>query len=248
MITDQCYRWFMTLAPEIDGRLEVRSSIVHAATELLQRGGAQAVTTRAVADAAGVPAPTIFRLFGDKGGLMEAVAEQVMATYAAAKAAKGSGDGDPVGDLHDAWRAHITFGLENPDLFVLLVSPGRLQRSPATAAGIQVLEARIARLAAAGLLRVPESRAVGLIHAAGSGVVLALVGQPEEHRDPGLAEAAFEAVLGGILARTPAPPVADLAALTVTFRAAVPQLPALSHAERALLTEWLSTALDELRA
>ncbi|WP_338419811.1 TetR family transcriptional regulator [Streptomyces klenkii] len=34
------------------------------------------MTTRAVAAAAGVQAPAIYRLFGDKDGLLEAVAEQ----------------------------------------------------------------------------------------------------------------------------------------------------------------------------
>ena len=47
---------------------------------------AAAVTTRAVADAAGVQAPTLYRLFGDKDGLMEAVAEHVMAAFVHAKA------------------------------------------------------------------------------------------------------------------------------------------------------------------
>lgn len=40
----------------------------------------RAVPTRPVAKVAGVPAPTIFWKFGDKDGLMGAVAEHVMAT------------------------------------------------------------------------------------------------------------------------------------------------------------------------
>ena len=64
---------------------EVRASIVEAAARLLHEEGARAVTTRGVAQAAGVQAPTIYRLFGDKDGLVQAVAEHVMATYVAAK-------------------------------------------------------------------------------------------------------------------------------------------------------------------
>jgi AcrR family transcriptional regulator len=36
--------------------------------------GRRAVTTRAVAAGAGVQAPTIYRLFGDKDGLLDALA------------------------------------------------------------------------------------------------------------------------------------------------------------------------------
>jgi AcrR family transcriptional regulator len=228
--------------------MNTRAAIVEAAGRLLRDGGAQAVTTRAVAEAAGVPAPTIFRLFGDKAGLLDAVAEDVMASYAAAKALRASAEnGDPVTDLRAAWRSHIDFGLDNPDLFVLLTTPGRLHRSPATALGADVLAARVARLADAGLLRVSEARAVSLIHAAGTGAVLALLSQPEQHRDAGLAEATFDVVLAGILASAPAPPGSDLAALAVTARASVPRLPALSDGERTLLVEWLDRVVADLQ-
>ena len=43
-----------------------RKRIIAAAIEILTREGREAVTTRAVADAAGVQAPAIYRLFTDK--------------------------------------------------------------------------------------------------------------------------------------------------------------------------------------
>ena len=42
---------------------------------LLAAGGRDAVSTRAVAAAAGTQAPTIYRLFGDKDGLLAAVVD-----------------------------------------------------------------------------------------------------------------------------------------------------------------------------
>jgi AcrR family transcriptional regulator len=238
----------MTVSSDLAARPDTRSAIVDAAGRLLRQGGAQAVTTRAVAEAAGVPAPTIFRIFGDKAGLLDAVAEHVMATYAAGKALQvAEENGDPIADLRAAWRGHIDFGLANPDLFALLTAPGRVDRSPATAVGAEVLAARVARLADAGLLRVSQPRAVSMIHAAGTGVVLALLGQPESGRDTGLAEASLDAVLGGILTSVPGPSSGDLAALTVTFVAAVPRLPALSGSERGLLSEWLDRVVTDLQ-
>lgn len=84
-----------------------------------------------------------------------------------------------VQELRAAWHLHVEFGLANPALHALLHREDRAH-SPATAAGIAVLEARIHRLAAAGLLRMSEARAVGLVHAAGTGTVLGLLGMPAE--------------------------------------------------------------------
>ncbi|MDX8141802.1 TetR/AcrR family transcriptional regulator [Lentzea sp. BCCO 10_0061] len=227
---------------------DTRSGIVAAAAHLLRTSGAKAVTTRAVAQEAGVPPPTIFRLFGDKDGLLEAVAEHVLADYVATKAARAAEEnGDPVEDLRAAWRAHIAFNLANPDVFLLLVAPGRQRNSSATSDGAEVLRARVARVAAARLLKVSEARAVDMIHAAGTGAVFALLGQPEDRRDPDLATALLDAVLGEILTSTSVRPDSGPIALAVALQAALPELPALSEAERTLLAEWLTRAVAELQ-
>ena len=84
-----------------------RARIVDVAARLLREQGPGAVTTRGVAEAAGVQAPTIYRLFGDKAGLLEAVAEHVMATYVSAKTeiadSASARDVPPVEDLRAAW-------------------------------------------------------------------------------------------------------------------------------------------------
>ena len=63
----------------------VRDRIVAAGATILAEGGREALTTRAVASAAGIQAPTIYRLFGDKDGLLYAVAEDRLAKYVAQK-------------------------------------------------------------------------------------------------------------------------------------------------------------------
>jgi AcrR family transcriptional regulator len=131
-------------------RNETRANLVEVAAELLREQGPAAVTTRAVAQAAGMQPPTIYRLFGDKDGLLDAVAEHVLATYVAEKALTQDGD-DPVADLRAAWDVHIGFGLANAALFGLLTNPNRGTRSPAAAAGLEVLRARVHRVAANGV-------------------------------------------------------------------------------------------------
>jgi AcrR family transcriptional regulator len=214
---------------------------VKVAAQLLHDQGATAVTTRAVAQAAGVQAPTIYRLFGDKDGLLDAVAEHVFAAYVADKALVGD-SGDPVADLRAGWDMHVGFGLANAALFGLLMDPGRGTRSPAAAGGLEVLRARVHRVAATGRLRVPERRAVELIHAAGTGAVLTLLSMPPEDRDPGLADAMYDAVMQSILTDVPALAEDSTAAAAVAFRTVVPQLPMLTDAEHALLSEWLDRA------
>jgi AcrR family transcriptional regulator len=224
-------------------RNETRANLVEVAAELLREQGPAAVTTRAVAQAAGMQPPTIYRLFGDKDGLLDAVAEHVLATYVAEKALAQDSD-DPVADLRAAWDVHIGFGLANAALFGLLTDPSRGTRSPAATAGLEVLRARVHRVAAIGLLRVAEERAVELIHAAGTGAVLTLLSTPPEHRNPELAAAMLDAVLRSILTDVPAVAADGVTAAAVAFRTVVPKLPKLTNAELELMSEWLDRAID----
>lgn len=210
------------------------------AARLLREQGPAAVTTRAVAQAAGAQAPTIYRLFGDKDGLLDAVAEHVFATYVSGKAMSEHSD-DPVADLRAGWDTHLDFGLANPALFRLLLDPGRAA-SPAAEAGMQVLSTRVHRVAAIGRLRVAESRAVHLIHAAGIGAVLTLLPMPPETRELDLADAIYRWVLQAILTDAPALPDDSTTAAAVTFRTVVPHLEMLTDTERALMSEWLDRA------
>jgi AcrR family transcriptional regulator len=198
-----------------------------------------------------VQPPAIYRLFGDKDGLLEAVAEHVMAEYASSKAAiveaASAGNVDPLDDLRAGWQSQITFGLANPALFRLLSDPSRVARSPAAQSGKGILEARVHRVAAAGRLRVSQPRAVGMIQAAGIGVIQTLLATPPEHHDPDLADAMFDAVLAQILTDKPELPEDGPMATAVTFRAITPELTMLSDAERKLLADWLARVVSALQ-
>jgi AcrR family transcriptional regulator len=208
------------------------------------------VTTRGVAEAAGVQAPAIYRLFGDKDGLLEAVAEHVMATYVFAKAAvvqtASAQDIDPLEDLRVGWNTQMDFGIANPAVFRLLADPDRALHSPAAEAGRRVLESRVHRVAVTGRLRVSEQRAVGLIQAAGIGAIQTLLSTPPEQRDADLAESLYDAVLRQILTDAPEPADGGPLATAVACRAVAPQLDALSDAEQQLLVEWLDRVVDDL--
>lgn len=218
----------------------MRTRILAAATDLVAHGGRDALTTRAVAAAAGVQAPTIYRLFGDKDGLLDAVAEHWFATYVKQKAVRELGP-DPVQNLREGWDLHVRFGLANPAMYSLMYGdthPGEPPRAAAAAKAILVEHIR--SIAVAGQLRVSERRAVDLVHASGSGIVLALLAMPEERRDLGLSETAREGVIHAITTGAPARKKAGPAAAAVALRAVLPQAGAtLTSGERLLLEELL---------
>src|SRR5580704_7541648 len=92
-------------------RDRTQAQLVEVAAELLASGGPDAVTTRSVALAAGVQAPAIYRLFGDKNGLLDAVVQHGFASYLARKPPVVGAVSDPVASLSAGWELHVGFGL-----------------------------------------------------------------------------------------------------------------------------------------
>ena len=216
---------------------DARSRIIAAAAMLIATGGSDAATTRAVANAASVQAPTIYRLFGDKDGLLEAVAEHTLARYVAEKAHRVPGD-DPIEDLRQSWDAHVAFGLAHPAIFRLMSTPVPGLPSRATLAGIAVLRDRVRRIARTGRLRVTEERAVDLIHAIGTGTIIALLEKAPADRG-GLSEATRDAVFSTILSDEPHPLQTGPVGAATALRASLDDISVLTPGERQLLGELL---------
>jgi len=216
-----------------DDEGDARQRILTATRALIAEGGVDAATTRAIASEAAVQAPTIYRLFGDKQGLLDAAAHETLAAYVAEKSRRAR-HRDPLQDFRDGWDQHIAFGLAHPEVFRLLAD----SRSAATEAGHEVLRERIRNIARAGRLGVSEERALGLVIAMGTGTVLRLLAAGDP-RDEDLATAARESVLAAITtAEAVAPTDSAVTAAAITLRASLDQV-ALSEGERALLGEWL---------
>jgi len=221
------------------GRENLRRRVVEAAADLLAREGRAAVTTRAVAAAAGVQPPAIYRHFDDMEGLMEAVAEH---TYGAFLAAKHTGAhlDDPLADLRAGWDLAVEFGLAHPALYALMYGePSRGTTSAAFRAGMEILMGRIRRLAAGGRLRVDEQLAATLVHATARGAVLTWLSQPEDQRDPAFLSVMRESMVAAVTNEKPAVQDAGPAGAARALRAALPEQSTLSGAERDLLGEWL---------
>jgi AcrR family transcriptional regulator len=223
----------------MDATDNTRDRIVAAAAELLAKGGREAVSTRAVSAAAGVQAPAIYRIFGDKQGLLDAVATHGFTKYLNDKTGLKP-SGDPVQDLRTGWDLNIAFALANPALYSLMYGDPRPGAAPpAAVAAMEILAAYVRRVAEAGRLQVGEERAARLIHAAGSGTALTLIALPEDQRDMAVSDMAREAAIAAITTDAPAPDSPGPVSAAVAMRAVLPQTSALTTQELALLKEWL---------
>ena len=222
-----------------------RDRIVRAAAGLLAKGGREAVSTRAVAAAAGVQAPTIYRQFGDMRGLLDEVASHGFSAYLCEKTMRERAE-DPVEDLRGGWDLHVGFGLANPAFYALMYGDPKPGTEPTAAKeAAEILRGLVRRVAKAGRLRVEVERAAGMIHAASSGVVLSLIATEEEDRDPALSEVTREAILAAVTTDEPGKEATEAdgrsraVSRAVALKAVLPETTELTPGERALLSEWL---------
>lgn len=229
---------------EVDGgpsnaRDQARARILAAALKLLNTGGRDAVTTRAVAESAGVQPPVLYRLFGDKDGLLNALAEHGFTSYLAQKQS-GNAHGDPVDALRFGWDKHVHFGLSHPDLYLLMYAQPQAVSSPAAELSSDMLHQHMSRVGAAGRLRMPEERAVALFHAAAVGIVLTLLRSDQHGRDLELSTMARDNMLAMIAVTSDAAKKWSPVSLAArTLDAAIKVEDGFSPGEFGLFKEWL---------
>jgi AcrR family transcriptional regulator len=228
--------------------VDMRTRILTAAAELLDRSGDADISTRAVCEAAGVAAPALYRHFGDKDGLLAAVVDYGFDQYLAAKRAAPP-SADPVEDIRQGWDTHVGFALAHPMVYRLMYSPGLPAMPAAAAEAFSILEGHLEACAAAGRLRVSPAVAAQMIMSANIGLALNLLTQPAMYADPDLSSRVRDAVHAAVLTSPPPAPPADAAttaSVAAQLWAQLRQEPprSLTPAETGLLHQWLSTLAD----
>jgi AcrR family transcriptional regulator len=226
---------------------------LEAAALLLADSADGDISTRAVCEAAGVSAPMIYRLFGDKEGLLTAVADYGFDKFVASKRAPSD---DPVQDLRDGWDAHVGFALAYPSFYRLMYSPGARVSARAATQAQRMLTEVLDRCAVAGRLRVSAQVAAQVVMAANVGTALTLINRPDIFTSLDLSQRVRDAVHADILTPVRGDPLDHAGphrAPPDPPRAAAAQLHAilartanttLSEAENRLLLQWLTQLSD----
>jgi AcrR family transcriptional regulator len=235
----------------VDTRAPTSDRLLDAAADLLRGGGVGAVSTRAVAAAAGTQPPILYRRFGDKEGLLEAVSLRVLENYIAKKRRLLKQSEDPVADLRRLWDLFVSFGFSQPECFFLIY--GQPRRGDAISAAaettVTLLRDAIGRIADDGRLRMSLERATALFQSCGVGFVITQSMVPAANRDRKLSDIARENAIASITVTSGASKSRN----TLTGRATAlrqvigdDDLP-LTPAERELMTEWLNRIADKRR-
>ncbi|QFZ21027.1 TetR/AcrR family transcriptional regulator [Saccharothrix syringae] len=218
-----------------------RTALVEAAERQLAASPEGDIATRAVCEEVGVTQPVLYRLFGDKRGLLDAVADAGFERYARRKAGLGA-TADPVADLYAGWDDHMAFAAANPAVYQLMFAPRPRSGSVAHRRVLDLLEATLVRCAAVGALTTSPRLAAQLILPANVGAALSLIAQPALFDDPGLSRRTRDAVFAAVLAAAHVPvetdPVRD-AARRLRSQLALAGTDALEAVEAALLDRWL---------
>jgi AcrR family transcriptional regulator len=233
--------------------MTVKTRILEAAAGLLAESAD--ASTRAVCDAAGVTAPTLYHYFGDKDGLLTAVVDFGWAAFLQTKRTVAAVVHEHIADdVRAGWDNHLQFARENPNFYKLMWTPAIAANSAALREAYQMLYERLKLGAARGQLRMSAETAARTVMAATTGAALSLISQPDLFGDDTFATQLREAVIGSITvpqAATPAakrhapaaePTLATTAAM-LSSKLAAEDTP-LTHPERALMQQWLTTLAD----
>lgn len=182
----------------------LRNALLRAAEEQLVAAPDGDVATRAVCEAAGVTQPVLYRVFGDKRGLLDALADAGLQRYSQRKADLEVSD-DPSVDLRRGWDDHLAFAREHAALYRLMFAPRPWANSAARDGLTVLLERTLTRCAARGMLRVDVPVAATMLLAANVGLALDRMSTPERHGSDIAADALRDAVLGAVLVESPGP-------------------------------------------
>jgi len=190
-------------------RVDARRAILDATQELLDAEGYESFSIRRLANRCGYTAPTIYRHFGDKGGLLDAVIEERFRGLLDI-VRRIPAEADPLDVIRARARAFIRFSLDNPTEYRLLTQLRDPDRTPTPSAEETraLLEQPWLALIQQGRLDatkldVAQQSSIALLH----GLIAMRMNRPDLPWSPALIDESIDALLRGWVA----PPVPQLA-------------------------------------
>jgi AcrR family transcriptional regulator len=179
------------------------AEILKATQELILAGGVDGVSIRKVSQRCSYSAPTIYHHFGDKQGLIDALLEERFRPLLAAMEAIPRRE-DPVQHLREMAQAFVSFALENPAHYQLLMDPGPsdVESVPSATAARALVRGDLEELEREGTLatRDPDA-AFQILWAVLHGVISLYLADSREEIAEGIEDLAFEMIEVGLLRR-----------------------------------------------
>lgn len=178
------------------------TAILQSAMALLESEGPHALTTRAVCEAAGIKAPTLYHHFGGKEGLERALVARGVAEFMQKKR-RIAESADPLEQLWAGWSLAVDFALGRPALHRLYARLA-MDDTDVFADAYGLMQARVQRLVDLGVFQGPVDRSARLVWSASQGA-LALILQGHGAKDVrATSELLWKAVVAELRGQPPA--------------------------------------------
>lgn len=155
--------------------MNTRETILAAALQILEEGGSDQLSTRAVCTAAKVTAPTLYHHFGSADGLLSAAMSSVAEAFLASKRSAVTSD-DPATALCEGWDDYVRFAASRPRLYAAVMA--RILGGATIEAaeeGHAELTRRVRALADQNALMIPADQAIALVWASANAAALLYV-------------------------------------------------------------------------
>lgn len=182
--------------------MSTRDTILAAALQVLEEGGASQFSTRTVCGLAKVTAPTLYHHFGSADGLLSAAMAEGFRQFLLSKRAAIQSS-DPATALREGWDDYVRFAAARPRLFAAVM--GRLldgAEIAAAAEGQASLTGLVTALSETGHLTLPADTAADLVWASANAAAMLHITAHNRNAPPPTAEtittirdAAFSALL-----------------------------------------------------
>ncbi|MFI2380577.1 TetR/AcrR family transcriptional regulator [Streptomyces sp. NPDC018964] len=183
----------------MDENVSTRDRLLVVGADLLQAAQGGDVTTRAITQAAGVQAPTLYHHFGSKQGLLDEVVSHGFHRFLEER--RTSPSSDPIQAIAQAWDTHVRFGVEHPAFYAHLYARVEPGYKCGVVSQVELMLFNVLE-GAADQLVLPPADAAKTILAASSGVVITMISELNGTVDWSLSDRVRDAILASLIKRT----------------------------------------------
>lgn len=176
----------------------MQEKILRATAKIISSDGIKSASTRAICDAVGITAPTLYYYFKDKTELFDAVTQFAFEIHRENK--RRSRTDDAFANLRLYWNEYMQFCLSEPELhrtMMVAITEGRIVKTGY--ACFTDLVAEFKTLEATGILKHSALHCAQMYLGAAQGISMILMSTPKTRALPALSDSTRDVVLAGLV-------------------------------------------------